>query len=98
MLLQRIKENREKVSEAAKTLDLTMLCIIFQMPAVGFMTRWEWITFTDIHTQRHIHQLENILKKISIIELLAVIVKPNRKKAHEKDLRQTDTGRIIRTD
>ncbi|MGY4386303.1 hypothetical protein ACVWYN_003354 [Pedobacter sp. UYP24] len=48
--------------------DLSKTCLDFEMPGIGFMTRLELITFVDVHTQRHNHQLKCMLPFISKIE------------------------------
>ena len=44
--------------------DLDMICTTFEMPNLGFLSRKEFICFTIVHTQRHIHQLRNILNHL----------------------------------
>lgn len=41
--------------------DLRMLCLDFEFPTLGYMTRFEWLHFYVVHTQRHINQLAKIL-------------------------------------
>jgi len=41
-------------------LDLSVLCLGFELPGFGKFTRLEWIHFFLAHTQRHTHQLKNI--------------------------------------
>lgn len=60
-------ELKEKLMQAftvlrqvAKNADLTAMCMDFEMPTLGFMTRLELINFAIVHTQRHIRQLKNI--------------------------------------
>lgn len=50
----------EKLTTAANTVDLTDECTSFEVPGFGPFTRLEWIQFINIHTQRHIHQLQRI--------------------------------------
>jgi DinB superfamily len=59
-LLERLKEIRNGISIAATNLDLTKTCSSFKLPGYGFLTRLEAIYFVIYHTQRHVHQLENI--------------------------------------
>jgi hypothetical protein len=44
--------------------DLTFTCLDFELPGAGALTRSEWIQFMTVHTQRHVHQLKNILKNL----------------------------------
>jgi len=46
--------------EAAQMLDLTELCLDFEVPVIGSLTRLEFINFAIVHTRRHIRQLQNI--------------------------------------
>ncbi len=66
-LQKRLNESTGKISEVAGTLDLSLTCTSLLMPQLGELTRWEWINFALVHTQRHIHQLENIQAKMSRI-------------------------------
>lgn len=50
--------------EAAATLNLSETCLDFEFLGSGFLTRLEWLSFFVCHTQRHTHQLENILQKV----------------------------------
>lgn len=50
----------EKLTTAAGTVNLTEECTSFEVPGFGAFTRLEWIQFINIHTQRHIHQLQRI--------------------------------------
>lgn len=61
-LLRSLEGTRGRLMGAASLLDLSALCI---HPALGELTRMEFIYFVNYHTQRHIHQLKNILQKIT---------------------------------
>ena len=63
-LIRGLKNKRDKITEAANTLDLSVTCTDFSLPQIGEFTRFEWISFIIIHTERHIHQLKNTLKLI----------------------------------
>jgi hypothetical protein len=41
-------------------VDLTALCLDMELPVFGYLTRYEWIRFMMVHTQRHTQQIENI--------------------------------------
>jgi uncharacterized damage-inducible protein DinB len=56
---------RMQISEAAETLDLTKTCLAFEVPVLGYLTRFEAINFVDVHTQRHVHQLKNIYNELN---------------------------------
>jgi hypothetical protein len=55
----------DRLMDAVDTFDLTEECTDFSVPGFGNFTRMEWIAFHMIHTQRHIHQLENIAVKLN---------------------------------
>jgi hypothetical protein len=46
--------------KVARSEDLDLICTTFEMPNLGFLSRKEFIWFTIVHTQRHIHQLKKI--------------------------------------
>lgn len=58
----------EKVTSAIISFsnqnELGLLCLDFELPTFGHLTRFEWLHFYVVHTQRHIHQLKNIINKI----------------------------------
>lgn len=64
-LLQSVDELKTQMINAANTLDLTLTCNNFEMPSLGFLTRFEWLIFFIVHTQRHTLQLKNIYKAIN---------------------------------
>ncbi len=59
-LINKLAAIRADTLDAITTLDLTELCMSFEMPGMGYITRYEFIWFTIYHTQRHTHQLEKI--------------------------------------
>lgn len=61
-LLSHLETTAIKITAAIETLPLSEICEEFALPAIGEMTRMEWMYFVIYHTQRHIHQLENISK------------------------------------
>lgn len=61
-ILHDVEKSLNRLTEAAKTLDLSVICLDFELPGFGEFTRLEWIWFYIFHTQRHIHQLKNIEK------------------------------------
>lgn len=50
--------------KAIETLDATKTCTSFELPGAGFITRAEGITFSIVHTERHINQLKNIQQQL----------------------------------
>ena len=64
-LLSSLARRKTNMITAMKTLDLTETCIGFELPGFGTLTRYEWIQFFLVHTQRHTWQLKNILYKLN---------------------------------
>ncbi|PST83618.1 DinB family protein [Pedobacter yulinensis] len=54
-----------QITHFAKTEDLQPTCLGFELPGFGALTRLEWLAFVQVHTQRHIGQLKQIISKIS---------------------------------
>ncbi len=50
---------------ATSDTDMTLTCLDFELPTLGTLTRIEWLNFVRVHTMRHNHQLEGIIKLIS---------------------------------
>ncbi|HVU55323.1 MAG TPA: DinB family protein [Puia sp.] len=59
-MMQSLKDTFAGLARVARTQDLLVTCLDFDMPMVGPMTRLEWISFAVVHTQRHIWQLKKI--------------------------------------
>jgi len=60
-LLSVFKEIEASIVELIRTQDLSLLCLDFELPGSGLLTRYEWLRFALVHMQRHLHQLKNIL-------------------------------------
>ena len=45
--------------------DLTALCLKFELPGIGTMTRYEWFRFIIAHMIRHQRQLKNMLNSMA---------------------------------
>jgi hypothetical protein len=58
--LTNIDHTWKKLLTAAGTLELSEECSSFELPGFGPFTRYEWVQFINVHTQRHIRQLQNI--------------------------------------
>jgi len=50
----------DKLIEAAKTLDLSAVCLAWVIPAFGPLTRLEFLWLYNAHTIRHTRQLNNM--------------------------------------
>ncbi|TDQ08190.1 DinB family protein [Pedobacter metabolipauper] len=64
-LIDQIKEKSKQIEEAIIKYDLTEICLDFELPGFGTLTRLELIYFIFFHTQRHIYQLETIYQKFN---------------------------------
>ncbi len=64
-LLASLKERIELQKEAIKTMDLSKTCLDAEIPGGGQFTRHEWLGFNTIHTERHNHQLKNIIEIVN---------------------------------
>jgi hypothetical protein len=64
-MMSRLKLVWTKLSEAVRLLDLSLVCLDFEFPGSGTLTRLEWINFYVFHTQRHIAQLHRISTAIA---------------------------------
>ena len=64
-LLSELRRVREKDLAIVAQQDLTLLCMDFELPSVGYLTRFEWLWFIQMHLKRHLYQLQNIRKKIA---------------------------------
>jgi hypothetical protein len=54
----------ENLVNIIQTEDLTGTFAGFKFPGMGQLTRLEWVYLTIYHTQRHIHQIKNIMKYV----------------------------------
>lgn len=64
MLLDRLQERIELQKDIIRTKDMSKVCLDFEIPEYGPFTRLEWLGFNTVHTQRHVHQLKNIIQEI----------------------------------
>lgn len=64
-LLASFIKNREKIAQAYSKNEPYELCLMYEHPVYGSLTRFEWLSFCILHTKRHIHQLKEIRSKIS---------------------------------
>lgn len=59
-LISTFRKNREKIAQLIDTLPPEELCLRFEHPILGYLTRIEWVHFNIIHAKRHMRQLERI--------------------------------------
>lgn len=60
--LENIKSSLMNLIE---TMELDKICLTFELPGYGFLTRFEAIYFVNYHSQRHTYQLNNIYHHLS---------------------------------
>ncbi|GAB4040712.1 DinB family protein [Spirosoma gilvum] len=63
-LIGRLTTQTQLLVSYAEHNDLTLLCLNGAIPQVGTLTRYEWLLFLAVHTQRHIRQLKNIIQHV----------------------------------
>ena len=63
-LMDSLSGKFDELISAAETMKLDEECLDFEVPGMGKFTRYEWISFYMIHTQRHIHQLKKIVSAL----------------------------------
>jgi len=59
-LIKKFESSRNQVLGLIKTQDLDEVCIRFEHPLFGHMTRREWVHFNIVHTQRHGKQISEL--------------------------------------
>ena len=64
-LIAKFQQNRRAVIELIEKLDTDELCLSFEHPLFGYLTRQEWAHFNIIHTQRHLGQIQRILTQLN---------------------------------
>lgn len=60
-ILNELKRIREKDLNILTKVDLTPLCLDMELPNIGYLTRYEWLWFIEMHLRRHTYQLKNML-------------------------------------
>lgn len=63
-LVDKFRQNRKKIAQLISELPPEELCLKFEHPILGHLTRMEWVHFTIIHTQRHMHQIKRIQSQL----------------------------------
>jgi hypothetical protein len=63
-LTKLLDESLTGIIDAAKKQDPTLTVKDFEFPGSGPVTRIELLNFISVHTQRHIHQLQNICEAV----------------------------------
>lgn len=65
-LIDKIRANKIQLLTIAEEKDLSLLALDMEFPYLGYLTRYEWLTFICVHTQRHLNQLNNIKKSLAV--------------------------------
>lgn len=60
VLLDELARVRKKDLAIVDKEDLSDVCLDFELPTVGYLTRFEWLWFIEIHLRRHTYQLERM--------------------------------------
>lgn len=63
-LLGQLTTQTQLLISYAQHNDLTLVCLDYELPKAGTLTRYEWLQFFVVHTQRHIHQLKKIINHL----------------------------------
>ncbi|MES2648544.1 MAG: DinB family protein [Bacteroidota bacterium] len=66
--LYNLQTERKQLSLLAATLDLSETLLSFKHPYLGALTRYEWVYFVILHSNRHLQQIINILKNNEHVE------------------------------
>ncbi|MDJ1499609.1 DinB family protein [Xanthocytophaga agilis] len=62
-LITELKRVKDKDLAIVREKDLTIICQDFELPGVGYLTRYEWLWFIQMHLKRHKSQLENMVNR-----------------------------------
>lgn len=65
-LLKQLDQIKEKHLHTIDHSDLTALCVGAELPFIGELTRYEWLSFITVHVDRHSFQLRNIAKAMKL--------------------------------
>lgn len=57
-------KHQQKIAQGG----LEELCSDFELPVIGALTRFEWLSFFVVHIIRHTHQLKNIARHLKLQE------------------------------
>jgi len=64
-LTRKFIHSRKQVTELIKTQDLEEICMKFEHPLFGYMTRKEWIHFNIVHAERHADQINELKEHLN---------------------------------
>ena len=61
-VLSELQRVREKDLKIIAQKDLTPICLDFELATIGYLTRYEWLWFIQMHLKRHLFQLQNMTR------------------------------------
>jgi DinB superfamily len=61
-LIKELKRVKEKDLIIVDNDDLSVICADMELPTIGFLTRYEWLWFIEMHLKRHEFQLSKMKK------------------------------------
>ena len=64
-LLSELDRVNEKDLALVDNAELSAVCLDFELPSIGYLTRYEWLWFIEMHLNRHTFQLKNMRLKMS---------------------------------
>jgi uncharacterized damage-inducible protein DinB len=62
-VVEQIQKQKLMLEEAVRSSDLTDACMSFKHPALGTLTKIEWLYFHIYHVQRHLRQLKRLQER-----------------------------------
>ena len=65
VMLGQLRRQRDELAKAIEQYDETEACIGQKHPALGTLTRMEWIYFIIYHADRHLRQLKKLQTKLA---------------------------------
>lgn len=63
--LAKLKNIAHTIAVSLPNLDLSLTCLDFELPGMGYLTRLELLSFLIYHTQRHTHQLNELANNLN---------------------------------
>lgn len=59
-IIAQLRNGFDRLVDVAANEDPAVICTASEFPTMGYLSRFELLTFADVHTRRHTHQLQNI--------------------------------------
>jgi len=59
-MIDQLRKGFDLLIDVVTNEDPTVICTAGEFPTMGHLSRFELLTFADVHTRRHTHQLQNI--------------------------------------